>query len=111
MTPQLKLIDAMEIVVELARQNLAPEELEEERARQKDAINTVEDFVVNQLEEDDEDEPTDERVREALGLPPLQTPDSPHIDTVLHDIEMDVDEYDGPDVDSGRERFGSDHGL
>lgn len=37
-----------------------------------------------------EDEPDDERVREALGLPPLYHDDTPSLDTSFHDHEMNV---------------------
>lgn len=37
-----------------------------------------------------EPEITDERAREAIGLPPLYHDDSPSLDTSFHDHEMDV---------------------
>jgi hypothetical protein len=49
----MKLIEAIEIVLQLARQNLAPEDVAEQRERQIDACNTLEDFAVNQLGEEE----------------------------------------------------------
>jgi hypothetical protein len=48
----IDLADAFQIVIELARANLAPEELEEERARQIEAIDVLEDFAVNHFGDD-----------------------------------------------------------
>jgi hypothetical protein len=54
----MKLVDAIEIVLNLARENaLEPTEdhdpeLEAERLKQLEALNTVEDFAVNHLGEE-----------------------------------------------------------
>lgn len=41
--------EAIEIILSLARQNIAPEEMEQEHARQIEACNVLEDFAVNHL--------------------------------------------------------------
>lgn len=48
----MTLIDAIEIVLELARQNIAPDDMPDERDRQLCAIGTLEDFAVNHLGEE-----------------------------------------------------------
>ncbi len=49
----MDILRALEIVIELAQQNIAPDEvdMEEQRRIQLDAINTVEDMIVNQFGE------------------------------------------------------------
>lgn len=44
----MDIADALQIVLDLARQNLAPEDLPEELARQIEALNMVEDLAVNE---------------------------------------------------------------
>lgn len=52
----MQLIDAIQIVLDLARENVIDptfdKALEKERERQLEAINTVKDFAVNQLGDD-----------------------------------------------------------
>ena len=47
----IDIADALQIVLDLAKQNMAPNDPEfaEERARQQEAIDTVEDMAVNQF--------------------------------------------------------------
>jgi len=49
----MNLADAMQIVLSLARDNVIDDDdLQAERDRQLEAVDTVEDFVVNQLGDD-----------------------------------------------------------
>lgn len=46
----MDIAEALQIVIDLAKQNIAPEEdMPEEHARQVEAINMVEDMAVNQF--------------------------------------------------------------
>lgn len=50
----MKLVDAIEIVIELAKQNVLedpPPDLEDEAKKQQEACDTVEDFFVNHWED------------------------------------------------------------
>ncbi|QDH84156.1 hypothetical protein KMC56_gp18 [Achromobacter phage vB_AxyP_19-32_Axy12] len=44
----MDIADAFQIVIDLAKQNMAPTDMSEERARQQEAINMIEDIAVNE---------------------------------------------------------------